>query len=126
MLLPSLKVDGPPGYTGCLKPHHSKVIHTTNEPVAVLPAASVELQVTVVRPGAELLPDARSQVTAVSRLTRSCALAVQLAGPPAPLVADAPMWAGSVSAGGVVCWTRTGREPLAVLPAASLAVHVMV
>jgi hypothetical protein len=90
-------------------------------PEAVLPAASVAEQLTVVVPGANVLPEAGEQLTATEPSTRSEADAEYVTTAPEIPVAAVVMLAGRVSVGGVVSSTVTSKLPLALLPAASVA-----
>src|SRR3569623_1599365 len=100
------------------------VIVTWNAPLAVLPCASVERQVTVVLPSANVEPAAGVQATAVEPSTRSCAVAMIERGAPAGPIASAARSCGSARTGGVVSRTVTLKPPDAVLPCASVDVQV--
>lgn len=99
---------------------------TRNDPAAVLPAPSVELQFTVVAPSANVDPEPGEHVTAVLPLTTSPALALNATTRPATLVASALIGDGSESVGAVVSRTVTVNEPLPVLPAASVELQFTV
>jgi hypothetical protein len=90
-------------------------------PVALLPAASVALAVTVVVPSGKVLPEAGTVLKLVTP-TWSVAEAVYVTSAPLGPVASAVMLPGSWSAGGVVSRTVIVKLPAAVLPAASEAV----
>jgi len=89
-------------------------------PVAVLPAASLEEQFTVVEPKPKDEPEAGTQFTPVEPSTRSLAEAEYVATAVEPEVLRVRL-AGKLSDGGVVSSTVTWKLPEAVLPAASLA-----
>ena len=75
---------------------------TWNDPVAVLPDASVALHDTVVVPKANVEPEVGVQVTVGEAGLASAAVAVQVATAPAGLVASWVTPAGSDNVGGVV------------------------
>ena len=64
------------------------------------------------------------KLTGTSPLTRSCALAVNVATAPAGLVASSSRSEGRVSRGGVVSTTVTLKVAVAVFPAASVAMAI--
>src|SRR6266498_2270073 len=99
---------------------------TVNEPCPVLPCASVALHCTVVVPSGNVEPLAGVHVTATLPSTMSVALAVYVTTAPLALVASAVMFAGSVSAGGVVSTTVTWNVAVPVLCCVSVALHVTV
>jgi hypothetical protein len=70
--------------------------------VAVLPAASCALQLTVAVPIANSDPEEREHCTATLPLVSSTADTVQLTTAPLGEVASATMFAGTVMTGGVV------------------------
>jgi hypothetical protein len=86
----------------------------------------VAVQVTVVAPSANALPDAGVQLVATAPSTRSVAEAANVTAAPAGPVASAVIGAGTLIAGGVVSVTVTVNVADALLPAASRAVHVTV
>jgi hypothetical protein len=99
---------------------------TVNVQVAVLPAASVAVDVTVVVPTGKKLPDAGT-LTTVTPGQLSLAVTLKLT--------TAPHWfglfetvilAGQVIAGGCVSFTVTVNVQEVALPAASVAVDVTV
>jgi hypothetical protein len=83
---------------------------TVNEPVPVLPAASVAEQFTVVVPRANVDPDAFEQVTVGLVGFASLAVAVYVTTAPALLVASAVTSAGRLSCGGVVSQLTTFHD----------------
>ena len=94
--------------------------------LALFPCASVAVQVTVVAPKGNVLPEAGLQLTATLPSTMSTALAVKVTTAPAALVASTVILAGTMSIGGVVSRTVTVKLPWAVLPCASVAVQFTV
>ena len=93
--------------------------------VAVLPDGSVATLVTVVVPRLNVLPDAGVLTTVALQL--SVAVTLKLTTAPQLLLADATLiLAGQVIVGGVVSLTVTVWVQVAVLPDASVAVHVTV
>src|SRR5688500_8733752 len=94
---------------------------TVNEPLALFPALSVAVQLTVVIPSANVVPAAGVQAGVIAPSTRSEAVAVNETAAPAAEVASAMMLSGSVSIGGVVSTTFTLNDAVASFPAASLA-----
>ena len=95
-------------------------------PDAVLPAASVAEQLTVVVPGAKVDPEAGVHVTATEPSTISLAVALKVTTAPAAEVAETVILAGNDSVGGVVSTTVTLKLALPVLPAASVAEQLTV
>ena len=93
--------------------------------VAVLPAASVAVQVTVVVPGANAAPDAAAHVTVRTPSTASVDVGnVYVTTAPLAPVASTVMFAGTLLiAGGVVSRTVTEKLLVAVLLCASVAPH---
>src|SRR5882762_10417485 len=75
---------------------------TSKVAVAVLPALSLALQLTVVVPIGNRLPDAGVQVTGTSPSTVSVAEAVKVTTAPAGLVASTVIAPGTVRVGGSV------------------------
>jgi hypothetical protein len=100
---------------------------TVNEPVAVLPAPSVAVQVTVVAPRANSDPEAGVQTGVTDPETASDAVAgvYETAAPEGP-VASAVTGEGRARVGAVVSRTVTVKPADTVLPAASVAVQVTV
>src|SRR6266581_2498220 len=94
--------------------------------VPVLPWVSVALQLTVVVPIGNREPESGAQLVVTSPSTRSAALAAKVAAAPSTAVASAVRSAGTVTSGGVVSCTSTEKDPLARLPAPSLAQQVIV
>ena len=94
---------------------------TVNEPDAVLPAASVAEQSTVVVPRAKVEPDGGTQVTAGEAGSASAAVAANVTTAPAGPIASAVIGLGRPRTGGVVshlCMvavTATTSERLMVL-----------
>ena len=97
-----------------------------NEPVAVLPRSSEAVHVTVVVPIGNVEPEAGVHVTEREPSTRSVAVAVNETTLPAELVASNVILAGNVRVGAVVSLTVMVNDAVPVLPAASVALHVMV
>ena len=97
-----------------------------NVRVPEFPCASTDVQFTVVVPIEKIDPDVFEQATDVLPSTRSIADTAKLTGAPANVVAGVVMFAGTVSAGGVVSPTVTVNEPDAGLPWRSIAVQVTV
>ena len=91
--------------------------------VAVLPALSVAVQVTVVVPMGKVLPEAGAQAEVSAPLIKSVAEAVNVTAAPFGPVASAVILPGTVMVGGVVSRTMTVKLPLAVFPALSFAVQ---
>src|SRR5262249_16261146 len=76
---------------------------TVNEPVAVLPEASVAVHSTVVEPIGNMLPEGGAQETVGFRSQLSVAAADKLTeAPPGPVASTPVMSPGTVSSGGVV------------------------
>src|SRR5437870_3845311 len=90
---------------------------------AVLPAASVADRDTDENPSGRVLPEGGFAVTVTLPLTKSFAVATNVTGAPAGLVASAVAVAGAEMTGGVVSRTVTVKELWAALPAASLALR---
>src|SRR3989441_1370080 len=99
---------------------------TWNEALAEFPCESVAEQTIVVRPSANVDPDAGLHDTNTDPSTRSEAEAENVTTAPPGPVASTVRSAGAVRTGGVVSRTVTANEPVALLPATSLAVHEMV
>ena len=74
-VLPSLKIELPSTLTGCSTLDQAAVTVTVNVSDPVLPALSVAVQVTVVAPSGNLLPDGTSQDAVRLPSTRSLAVA---------------------------------------------------
>jgi len=125
-VLPSLNTELSSALIGCKIPDHAYRTWTWNDPVALLPWASVAVQVTVVGPTGNVEPDGGLHVTGRGPSTRSIAFAANVTTAPLGPVASAVTLAGTVSAGGVVSTTVTVKLALAVLPAISLAAQVTV
>ena len=96
---------------------------TSNEPVELLPVASVAVQATVVVPSGKVEPDAGEQTTDGLRSTASVAVASYVTTAPPGPVASAEIVPGSASAGAVVSATTTSNEPADTLPESSTAVQ---
>ena len=98
---------------------------TVNDLLALLPEPSVAVQLTVVVPTGNVLPDAGTQDGVRVPLTVSVAETPEYvtAAPPGP-VASSVIGPGTVSTGGVVSCTVTLNELLPVFPAPSVAVHL--
>jgi hypothetical protein len=80
---------------------------TVNEQVAVLPAASVAAEVTVVVPTGNTLPDAGTELT-VTPGQLSVAVGEKLTtAPQSPVVLPVVIFAGQVTTGGCTSLTRT-------------------
>src|SRR5262245_60667488 len=79
---------------------------TWNVAVAVFPAASLAVQLTVVVPSGNSEPDAGVQLTATGPSTLSVAVTVYPTCAPPGSVASAVMSAGTVITGGVVSASR--------------------
>jgi hypothetical protein len=91
--------------------------------VAVLPAASVERQVTVVSPNANSVPERGEHTGTMAPSTTSEALAEKVTVAPLFAVALVEKSSGTFSAGALVSDTLTTNELFAVLPALSVAVQ---
>jgi hypothetical protein len=89
---------------------------TVNDLFAVFPCASVAEQFTGVGPSGNVEPLARVQVTATLPSRRSVAVAVNVNGAPAALVASTVALAGTVMIGAVVSRTVTVKVLLAGFP----------
>ena len=98
---------------------------TAKLPLAVLPCASAAEQVTVVVPTENANPEDGMQTGTITPSTTSAAVAVNMTAVPAP-VASVVMLAGSVRTGALGSVTVTVKLELALLPCASVAVHVTV
>jgi hypothetical protein len=99
---------------------------TVNEALPVLPDESVALQMTVVVPSTNVLPEAGEQLGEMLPSMLSVADAVKpTAAPPGP-VASAVIGAGTVTLGGVVSWTVTVNVAVPVSPIESVALQVTV
>ncbi len=72
-VLPSLKIELPSLLTGWRTFDHAAVTVTVNVSVPVLPALSVAVQVTVVLPSENTVPDALSQLAPTAPSTMSLA-----------------------------------------------------
>lgn len=93
---------------------------------ALLPALSVAVHVTVVVPSGNVAPDAGVQFGVTAPSTASVAVTVYDITVPAGPTADAVNGPGTLITGGVVSCTVTVKLVRAVLPLASVAVHVTV
>src|SRR5258706_221521 len=91
--------------------------------VAVLPAASFAVMVTVVVPRPNVLPETGEVVT-VGALTASVAVGANVTTAPAALVASTMRLDCAAMIGAVVSRTVILKMPVAVLPEVSLAVAV--
>src|SRR5438105_7402437 len=100
---------------------------TVNEPVPVLPCASVAEQFTVVVPGANVLPDAglHEGVTEPSTTSVAVASGYVTTFPPESVVV-VEMSAGTDTCGGVVSCTTTSADAETVSGASVVVVHVTV
>src|SRR3954467_5957075 len=94
------------------------------DPEATLPAASVAVQFTVVSPRAKVLPDFGTQTGVMAPSTASLAEASKLTAAPSGPVASLMIESGTTRTGFVVSVTTTLNLAVALLPAASVAVHV--
>ena len=93
---------------------------TVKDPLPVLPAPSVAVQVTVVAPSGKLAPEA-GEHEGVSDVDPSCAEAVYVtATEVAPLI-ERVMVDGTVTTGGWLSRTVTEKVPWPVLPEVSVA-----
>src|SRR4029450_4535493 len=72
---------------------------TVNDPLPVFPAASVDVQFTVVAPRGRSDPARGAQLTDVAPSTRSVAVDVKLKVAPVALVASTVAFAGTVTVG---------------------------
>ena len=101
-------------------------------PRVALPLASVAVKVTVVAPtgkkaGASFVTvGLGSTVSVAPAAARKAAMTGSVAGIPVSEVAFAWLGGGTTSRGGVVSTTVTWKDALAVLPCASVALHVTV
>jgi hypothetical protein len=98
---------------------------TLKEQVAVLPAASVAVAVTVVAPRLKVLPEAGLYDTVAEQLSEAVAAKVTTAVQ-APLAVLAVRLDGQVIIGGWLSTTVTVNEQVAVCPLPSMAVAVTV
>ena len=87
------------------------------------PEASVAAQLTVVVPTGKVEPEEGSHSTTGLGSTESVAMLVKITSAPSLLLASVLKLAGRVSKGGVMSLTVTGKLPLLVFPASSVAVH---
>ena len=94
--------------------------------LALLPEPSVAVQMTVVVPTGNELPEGGTHVGVRLPLAVSVALAVNVTWAPPGPVAGTLIGPGTLRTGGVVSWTVTGNELLPVFPWLSVAVHVTV
>jgi hypothetical protein len=94
--------------------------------LAVLPAASLALVVTVVVPSGKTVPEAGLLLVLTAPLTKSLALVLKVTVAPLAAVASTVMFDGTAMTGAVVSRTVTVKVRLAALPAASLALVVTV
>src|SRR5690348_12989125 len=92
----------------------------------MLPAASVAVHVTVVTPSPNVLPLDFEHVAVSDPLTASVALTLKVTGAPAVLVAVLLRFAGTVTTGAVVSWTRTVNVDVPVLEWVSVEEQVTV
>lgn len=99
---------------------------TRKDEVAVFPAESVAVQVTVVFPTPKVAPEGGEQLTNGEGSTRSVAVTWYVTTAPVGPVASAVRSAGTVNDGRVVSWTVTVKDALAVLPEESAAVQATV
>jgi hypothetical protein len=90
----------------------------------VLPAASVAEHVTLVVPSGNVEPETGAQVAVKEPSTTSDAETVKVTTAPLGPVASTVMSPGTVTTGGVFCWTVTAKNPVAVFPALSVAEQV--
>src|SRR5437899_1207805 len=88
--------------------------------------ASLVDQFTVVVPSGKVGPEAGVQVGVSAPSTMSAAEALKVTAAPAELVASVVMFAGTVTAGGVVSRTVTVNAPVLVLPWVSAALQLTV
>jgi len=95
---------------------------TVNVQLAVLPAASVAVAVTVVVPTGKVLPDAGTVVTVTpGQLSLADGSANVTTAPQVPGVLLTEIFAGQVMLGGCTSFTVTVKLQVDVLPAASTA-----
>jgi hypothetical protein len=96
------------------------------DPDDELPESSVAVQLTVVVPSGNVLPDGGVHTTVGVGSMASTALAVYVTTAPPGPVAGTVMFPGTVRTGGVVSWTVTENDPEPVLLCASVAVQLTV
>src|SRR6516165_6114141 len=72
-VLPSLNTELPSALIGCRMPDHEYWTCTGKDPVVVLPAGSLAVQVTAVVPGGKVEPDPGVQVAVTGPTQRSVA-----------------------------------------------------
>jgi hypothetical protein len=99
---------------------------TAKLPLAVLPWVSELVQLTLVVPSANVLPEGGLHVTGRVPSTRSVAPAANVTAAPLGPAASAVMLGGRVSVGGVVSTIVTGKLALDALPRVSELVHVTI
>src|SRR5947209_932240 len=118
-VLPSLNTELPSALIGCSTPDQAYATLTVNGQLALFPAASVAVAVTVVSPGGKKEPDRWSELTpGVPQLSLAVGKA-KLTRAPLPLavqVANAVVPVGGqwVKVGSRVSWTVTVNLPEAV------------
>jgi hypothetical protein len=93
---------------------------------ATLPEASIPVQLIIVAPSGNTVPEDGSQSTTGLGSTASDALFAKMTRAPSLLLASVLKLAGSISLGGVISLTVTGKLPLLEFPAASVAVQATV
>ena len=93
---------------------------------ATLPEASIPVQLIIVAPSGNTVPEDGSQSTTGLGSTASDALFAKMTSAPSLLLASVLKLAGSISLGGVISLTVTGNLPLLEFPAASVAVQATV
>jgi hypothetical protein len=93
---------------------------------ATLPEASIPVQLTVVAPSGNTVPEEGSHSTTGLGSTVSDALFANMTRAPSLLLASVLKLAGRINLGGVMSLTVTGKLPLLELPAASVAVQATV
>jgi hypothetical protein len=103
-----------------------RVIVTVNVFVLVFPRLSEAVQVTVVTPTGNFVPEAGSQSAGSEPSTASVAETVNVSVLPNGSVVVSAMLAGTVTTGPVVSTTVTWNAAVEVFPAASLAVQLTV
>ena len=113
--------------TGEIELNEKSITFTWKVPVLVFPAGSFAVQVTVVVPTGKVAPDAGLHETARSdgRLSGSVAETAKVTTAPLGPVALVATSAGKVKVGAVLSSTTTVALAVPVLPAASVAEHVM-
>ncbi len=114
--------------TGEIGPIEKSTTATWKLPVLVLPAGSVAVQVIVVAPAGNVDPDGGLQlmVKLEVSLSGSVAETAYVTTAPLALVATAVMLPGRLRVGAVLSSTTTVALAVPVLPAPSMAEHVMV